>query len=131
MTEPPGNGAEAGFSLVEVLVALAIVSLGLVTLYGAMSQSARQVADAATRSATLAHAQSQLDALGHGEPLTPGASHGTYANGARWSLAVGEVADADAPLPDAARGLVAVLEAFDPSGRRLVRLKTLKLQAPP
>ena len=81
--------AARGFTLIEVMVAFAVLALALTLLLGTLSGASRQVrwADDAGRAAL--HAQSLLDQTGVGEVLQPGQSDGDFEDGRyRWSLQV-------------------------------------------
>lgn len=80
---------QRGYSLIEVIVAFALLALVLTLLLGSLSGAARQVrgADESTR-ATL-HAQSLLAVQGMEQPLVPGQQQGSLEDGHfRWSLDV-------------------------------------------
>lgn len=80
---------QRGYSLIEVIVAFALLALALSLLLGSLSGAARQVraADEGTR-ATL-HAQSLLAAQGMEKPLVPEQQQGSFENGHfRWSMDV-------------------------------------------
>ena len=112
-----------GFTLIEVLVAFAILTLGLVAFFGSAGLSSRLRADSLVRSEALAHSQSHLAALGHSMPLEPGTSSGTYTGGISWRLGISE-------LPGSTGTAVprlVTLDAFDRSARLLTRLRTVKL----
>ena len=88
----------AGYTLIEVIVAFAILALALTLLLGTLSGAARQVrwADEAGRAAL--HARSLLDQTGVGEALRPGHSEGVFEQGRyRWSLDVAPYADHSRP----------------------------------
>jgi general secretion pathway protein I len=83
-----------GYTLIEVIVAFAILALGLTLLLGTLSGAARQVrwADEAGRASL--HAQSLLDTVGVGEALRPAHRDGTFEDGRyRWSLDVAPYRD--------------------------------------
>src|SRR5437773_11599039 len=75
---------EAGFTLVEVIVALAILSLGLSVLLGVISGSLRQTADAARMAEASALAQSLLAEVGTDLQIKPEQRSGQFRNGYRW-----------------------------------------------
>ncbi|HYG05909.1 MAG TPA: prepilin-type N-terminal cleavage/methylation domain-containing protein [Stenotrophomonas sp.] len=78
---------QRGYTLLEVIVAFALLAMALALLLGTLSGGVRQVraADAATR-ATL-HAQSLLAALEMEAPLAPGHREGQFEQGRyRWQL---------------------------------------------
>ena len=109
----PGRRASAGYTLIEVIVAFAILALALALLLGTLSGAARQVrwSDEAGRAAL--HAQSLLDQTGVGQSLQPGHSAGTFEQGRyRWTLDV-------APYLDSTRPPVATV---DPAAPQLLQL---------
>lgn len=57
--------AEAGFTLVEVLVALAILGVTMVALYGAIGDAAQRLSAAQTESIAVGLARSKLEEVGH------------------------------------------------------------------
>ncbi|MBB3824687.1 type II secretion system protein XpsI [Xanthomonas arboricola] len=80
---------QRGYTLIEVIVAFALLALALSLLLGSLSGAARQVraADDSTR-ATL-HAQSLLALQGMVKPLVPEQQQGSFENGHfRWSMDV-------------------------------------------
>jgi len=96
-----GPSSIRGYTLIEVIVAFALLALALTLLLGSLSNAARQVhwADGAGR-ATL-YAQSLLDQAGVGEPLVAGTRSGSFENERyHWTLDV-------RPYVDPAKGAVA------------------------
>jgi general secretion pathway protein I len=117
---------DAGFTVVEVIVAFAIVTIVLAALYQAISGAYRGYARAQVREQTLALARAQLEAIGIEQPLQPSESTGTYATGVTWRLAV-------EPVETAAyrgRAFRILLEALAPGDKPLLRLETFKLGLP-
>jgi general secretion pathway protein I len=102
--QPPRRGrpeSMRGYTLIEVIVAFALLALALTVLLGSLSNAARLIhwADGAGR-ATL-YAQSLLDQTGVGEPLHAGSSSGTFDDARyHWTLDV-------QPYIDPATGTVA------------------------
>ena len=122
----PGSGAGSmgmaraarGFTLIEVIVAFAVLALALTLLLGTLSGAAKQVrwADDAGRAAL--HAQSLLDQTGVGEALQPGQRDGGFEDGRyRWTLQVEPWRDQGATDP----------ALIDPGAPQLMRL-TLAVQ---
>ena len=102
-----------GYTLIEVIVAFAILALALTLLLGTLSGASRQVrwADQAGRAAL--HAQSLLDTVGVGEALQPGHRDGQFEDGRyRWMLDVVRWRDPALPEPT----------AFDPAAPQLLQL---------
>lgn len=108
-----------GFTLIEVVIAFALLAFALTLLLGAMTRATTLVgrADFAGRAAL--HAQSLLHQAGVGEPLVPGSSEGTFEDGRfRWSLRVTEWRD-----PDPAVAALADSPLRDPGAPRLLELE--------
>lgn len=96
---------QQGFTLLEVIVAFAILALALTLLLGTMSGAARQVhwADEAGRAAL--DAQSLIDQAGVGAPLRAGHREGAFEDGRyRWTMDVAPYVDPLIP-PAPARDL--------------------------
>jgi prepilin-type N-terminal cleavage/methylation domain-containing protein len=120
---------EAGFSIIETLVALAIIAIGLTAFTNAVSNSYRTVARLKLSTAALASARSHLDSVGQTGPLEDGVLTGNYANDLPWRLTISALADAPRIAAAGARPFWVVVEAFDRRGVRLVKLETVKLSA--
>lgn len=123
-----------GFTLLEVVVALAIAALALVGLFRAGSDGLFAADTASRTEEALQRAQSHLAAVGRDVALSPGDFEGDDGRGYRWRLHVHPAAVRQAQTPDA--GAAAALTLFDvevaiswPSrGRdRTVALKTRRL----
>ena len=85
---------QQGFTLLEVLVAFALLALALTLVLGALSGAARQVRQSADSSRATLHAQSLLAQLGSGEALKPGQREGDFDRGRyHWTLEVSPFAD--------------------------------------
>lgn len=95
---------QRGYSLLEVIVAFALLALALTLLLGSLSGAARQVHNADLRTRAMLHAQSLLAATGIEQPLQEGRSQGDWEDGRyRWKLQVEPYVDARASaLPQAA-----------------------------
>ena len=130
---------QRGYTLIEVIVAFAILALGLTLLLGTLSGAAQQVrwADEAGRASL--HAQSLLDTIGVGAALQPGHRDGKFEDGRyRWSLDVVPYRDPLLPPPAATdlgaprllqlSLLVQWGEGDDP--RRRLTLQSLRLVTP-
>lgn len=80
---------QRGYSLLEVIVAFALLALALTLLLGSLSGAAKQVHGADLRSRATLHAQSLLAATGIESPLQPGRTQGDWDEGRfRWDLQV-------------------------------------------
>src|SRR5215470_15119227 len=80
--------AEAGFTLLEVLVALAIAGLGLGALFAAASGALGNIDLASRHQAATRHAQSHLAAVGIETPLAPSDRSGDDGDGFRWRVLI-------------------------------------------
>jgi len=108
------GSSQRGYTLIEVLVAFAVLAGALTLLLGILTGASRQVrwADQAGRAAL--HAQSLLDQAGIGEPLQPGQREGDFEEGRyQWTLAVEHWRDLSVPPP----------ATLDPGAPRLMRLQ--------
>jgi general secretion pathway protein I len=77
---------EAGFTLVEVIVALAMLSVGLTMLLGLISSSLKQTASAERMAEASSLAQALMDEVGVDLTVNPEQRDGQFANGYRWHL---------------------------------------------
>ena len=119
---------DSGFTLLEVLVALAIAGLALVALFRAGGDGLVAVDTAARAEEAVERARSHLAALGADVALMPGESEGDDGGGYRWRLRVTPVTTWQSP-PTAAT-LFDVEVAVSWRGRdhdRAVALKTFRI----
>ena len=114
---------EAGFTLVEVLVAFVIVALVLASTYHAIAEAYRGQARAQVREQALAQARAHLEAIGVEQRLAPGETTGSYVTGLAWRLAIAPV-ETPAYKGHAFR---IQLEPLDQNGQPILRLETFKL----
>ena len=130
--------ATGGFTLLEVVVALAIAGLALVGLFAAGSTGLFAADDAARAEEAAERAQSHLAAVGHDAGLVAGDTAGEDGGGYRWRLRV--VPAASRPLaglvgaPPASLTLFAVeiAESWRSGGHeRRVVLTTMRLGSAP
>jgi general secretion pathway protein I len=87
-----------GFTLVELLVALAILTIALAVLFGAISSSLDRTRRSRDEAVASSLVQSLLTRANVG-PVAPSDANGAYSNGFRWHLSVkryGAAADAKA-----------------------------------
>ncbi len=97
---------ESGFTLVEVLVALAILSVTMVALYAAIGDAAQRLSQAQAESIAVGLARSKLDEVGHTIPAIVGdvsgaegrfgwqvsiSLHGTPAERVAWPAVLADV----------------------------------------
>lgn len=92
------GAAQRGYTLLEVLVAFAVLALALTLLLGTLSGGTRQVRWAADAGRAALHAQSLLADVGVGAPLRSGREDGVFDDGRyRWSLEVAPWTDPELP----------------------------------
>lgn len=140
MNMPSVNRAR-GYTLIEVIVAFAVLALALTLLLGTLSGAGRQVrwADDAGRAAL--HAQSLIDQLGIGEPLAPGEREGDFEDGRfHWRLQVSPWRDPAQPpdqAPDQPQALgapsllaVSLQVAWGEAPNQRLQVSTLRLVQP-
>jgi general secretion pathway protein I len=127
---PEGN--DAGFAILETLVALAILAIALGVLLAVLTDGIGRQGRAEKLAEATLHAQSLLARVGADVPLKAGMSTGTLPSGMHWQVLVepyGDAADRKAWPAAAYRVAVEVMpEDSEPSGP-LVRLSTLRLGA--
>jgi general secretion pathway protein I len=112
--------AEAGFTLLEVLVAFVIAALASIVLYQAGFSGASESVAAARYQEAVVRAQSRLATLGVQTPLQPERLSGDDGGGFHWQIAIAaERANGPLTLYD-----VQVAESF---GTRVVTLATKRL----
>ncbi|HEY0661180.1 MAG TPA: prepilin-type N-terminal cleavage/methylation domain-containing protein [Lysobacter sp.] len=127
--------ATRGYTLIEVIVAFALLAAALTLLLGTLSGAAKQVRGSADAGRAALHAQSLLDQAGVGDELKPGARDGEFEDGLyRWTLEVKPWADPSQPPaamrdPSAPRLLeVAMLVEWGDGGpRQRLALRTLRM----
>ncbi len=125
-----------GYTLIEVIVAFALLALALTLLLGSLSSAARQVhwADGAGR-ATL-YAQSLLDQAGVGVPLSAGSRSGDFEDGLyHWTLDVHPYVEAGAIKPATTADGAQLFEIglqieWGPQAAQHLQMQTLRLSRP-
>lgn len=107
------GSSQRGYTLIEVLVAFAVLALALTLLLGTLSGATRQVRWSADAGRAALHARSLLAQTGVGEVLQPGRREGVFEEGRyRWTMEVAPYAD---PLRPPA--------ALDPFSAQLMQLR--------
>lgn len=127
-----------GFTLLEVIIAFAVLALALTLLLGTLSGSAREVRASADAGRAAMHAQSLLDQVGVGEALRPGSRDGEFEDGRyRWNLSIGRYVDParrarDTIEPGAPQLMLLALhvEWGDGGPRERLDLQSLRLAQP-
>ena len=129
---------QRGYTLIEVIVAFALLAGALTLLLGTLSGALRQVRWSGDAGRAALHAQSLLDQVGVGEPLRPGMRSGEFDDGRyRWTLVVARWTDPALPAgvprdPNASQLLELELGVQWGEGgpRERLQLRTLRLQPP-
>jgi general secretion pathway protein I len=80
------EAGEAGFTLIEVIVALAMLSAGLSVLLGMISTGLERTGVAGRTAEAASLAQSLLAQIGTDFPIKPDQREGVFPNGDRWHL---------------------------------------------
>jgi len=128
---------DAGFSLIEVLVALAIIGLALGATAGVFATGRTGHETAADVDTALAVAHDRLAAAEIPEALRPGRTAGNFAGRFDWQLAIAPFDDPDAAgKPEKSAGLrlfrIEVTVGWrDGRRHRQLSLATLRLGPPP
>jgi general secretion pathway protein I len=82
------DAGEAGFTLVEVIVALAMLAAGLSVLLGMISTGLERTGIAGRTAEAASLAQSLLAQVGTEFPVRPDQRDGVFPNGDRWHLTI-------------------------------------------
>jgi general secretion pathway protein I len=129
MADTTPNTSEAGLTLLEVIVALAILALGLAALFDSIGLGTDTALIAGQQRAAASAAQSLLAELGRTRPIVDGRSDGIFATGQRWQLDLEPLATSPGPLQGHSAALTV---SWDDDGRtRALVFDTLVLAAAP
>lgn len=79
---------QRGFTLIEVLAAIALLAIAFAIGLGALGKSAQNAARATALDTAVEHAQSLLAEQGLTAPLKNESTEGTFDDGMRWTLKV-------------------------------------------
>lgn len=77
-----------GFTLIEIVAALVLFALAIGVFMQMTGNSMKATRQAKAYSTAALHAQSLLDAVGHGEELEEGQDSGRFDDGYEWTLVV-------------------------------------------
>jgi general secretion pathway protein I len=131
-----GARRQRGYTLIEVIVAFALLALALTLLLGTLSGATRQVRWSADAGRAALHAQSLLDSLGLAA-LQPGEREGGFEDGRyRWSLSIAPWSDpalppAAAPMPGyQVYEVVLTVTWGDGGARERLQTRSLRLVQP-
>jgi len=120
---------DAGFTLLEVLIALAIFALSAQAVLWVFAEQSAGIARAERMQLATALARNMFDRLGRDLPLRDGTQDGDGGNGLRWRVHVGPYQGA-APAPKEAPSRLYQVElavTYGRDERRLLDLSTVRL----
>ena len=114
-----------GFTLLEVLVALSILMLSLITLYRAVGGAYSGWRRVALQDEALTVGQSQLVRIGNDLRIKPAVFRGRLTSGSPWQIVVEDIT----PSGEARlfRHYSVIYDARDPSGGPLLQLRTFRI----
>ena len=121
----------SGFTLLEVVVAMAIVGLGVVTLLEIFSVGLRLGARSSVETESMAYGRQVMDEVLARVSIDQGAMQGTFQDRGSWQLRVQNVREAERTLslgsPWELKEVTVAVRLTDAGRERAVELKTLKL----
>ena len=85
---PRPRKRQRGFTLIEIIVALAILSISLAALFQAFSGGLRATGVTGRQASAVMLARSLLDRVGQDIPLAAGEQAGVSEDGLRWRIAI-------------------------------------------
>jgi len=119
----------AGFTLVEIIVALAILALSLNVILPTISDALWRTSEAEAQAEAASLARSLLAQAGISVALQNGEAAGRFDNGFRWRLEVTPYGRTDQTMPVRAYKVVAEVFWDDARRERSIALTTLRLGA--
>jgi prepilin-type N-terminal cleavage/methylation domain-containing protein len=129
MPPDPARGPQAGFTMVEILVALIIAGMGLAAVSGLLSSGLTLSTTSARVDRETALARSAMERFGQDMKVEPGVRSGEAAEGYRWRSEVA-VADPTVP-PEMVRTAIVTVTVWDKNESDAgVRLTSLRLLLP-
>ena len=133
-----GRRHQRGYTLIEVVVAFALLAFGMTLLLGSLTNATKQVRVANDAGRAALHAQTLIDQAGVGEALAVGQRDGEVEGGRyRWDMNVTPFRDPTAPpRQDQILGAPQLLQLEltvrwgDGGPRETLRLQSLRLVTP-
>jgi general secretion pathway protein I len=115
-----------GFTLIEVLAAIALLAIAFAIALGALGKSAQNAAHAAALDAAVEHVQSLFAEQGLIEPLKNENTGGTFEDGMRWTLTVHAL---PRPAPGAGAAAVALQQQGGAMMAQVANIELYQLDA--
>jgi Tfp pilus assembly protein PilV len=116
---------DAGFTVLEALIAFAILSLSLIALYESIGLAYRATGSATKREQLLALAKSELDVARTIDDASPKERSGKIADGGSWRI-YSEPASTTAVLQGPQAEWL-IFEATDADGKPALRLRDVRI----
>lgn len=120
---------ETGFTLLEIVVALAIVSIGVVAVLQIFSLGLRLAGASAARTDAVAYSREALDSFLVRKAFNGGGEAGSFGRTLRWQVDVDPIRDdsQDAPPNWLVSEITVTLSYPDAERDKLVQMKTLRI----
>ena len=116
---------QTGFTLVEALVALAVLVLALTAFHGTIAAALRSNAASDASETAIGHAHNHIERIGRDLPLQ--SASGTYIDGLRWQLTVTPIQWAGAAGATGVHWIELVVK--NARGAQVVRWRTATIAA--
>ena len=133
----PGPSGQRGYTLIEVVVAFALLAFAMTLLLGSLTNATKQVRSSNDFGRAALHAQSLLDQAGVGEALVVGQRDGELEGGRyQWDMNVTPYRDPAAPRQPQVLGAPQLLQLeltlrWGKGGpRETLRMQSLRLTTP-
>jgi general secretion pathway protein I len=120
---------ESGFTLLEIVVAMAIVSIGIVAVLQIFSLGLRLAGASAGRTNAVAYSREAIDSFLVRKSFDTGGDGGTFGRTLRWQVDVDPIRDdsQDAPANWQVTEITMTLHYPDGERDKLVQMKTLRV----